>query len=110
MLALTSGGSVGTLPVCGGLTLRLGSDPSDGYWQLAPRLADALNGGSLPSAGGASVGPASVVSVAAGSVVVESADAVALPESLLWSITRKTTTAMAATAATALPMMVQSRR
>ncbi len=48
MLTLTWAGSVGTFAVRGG---NPGSDLTalsgdGGYWQLAPRLADGLNGGS----------------------------------------------------------------
>ena len=58
MLALTCAGSVGTLPVRGGL-FGLLAGWAAGYWQLAPRSAGALNAGSWPLAAGAgSVGAA----------------------------------------------------
>src|SRR6516164_3809395 len=45
MLALTCAGSVGILPVRGGLTCLAAASDDAGYWQLAPRSADGLNGG-----------------------------------------------------------------
>src|ERR1700758_1961108 len=45
MLALTWAGSVGILPVRGGLTGLAAGSGDDGYWQLAPKSADGLNGG-----------------------------------------------------------------
>ena len=61
MLTLTCAGSVGTLPVRGGL-FGLLAGCAAGYWQLAPRSAGALNAGSWPSAVGAgSVGAAEVL-------------------------------------------------
>src|ERR1700731_4188022 len=58
MLALTWAGSVGTLPVRGGLTGLAAWSDDAGYWQLAPRLADGLNAGKGGTAG---VGPGGVV-------------------------------------------------
>ena len=58
MLALTWAGSVGTLPVRGGLTCLAAGSGDAGYWQLAPRSADGLNGG---NGGAGGVGPAGVV-------------------------------------------------
>ena len=76
MLALTCGGSVGTLPVCGGLTFLLAASAA-GYWQFAPRSAGAANAGSFPfAAGGAEVGGVGV-----------SAEAVLLFDPLLVTIT-----------------------
>src|SRR5438270_3469188 len=46
MLALTCAGSVGILPVRGGLTCLAAASDDAGYWQLAPTLADGLNAGS----------------------------------------------------------------
>ena len=55
MLALTWAGSVGILPVRGGLTGLAAVSCDAGYWQLAPTLADGLNGGN-GAAGGVGAG------------------------------------------------------
>src|SRR5215218_8423476 len=55
MLALTCAGSVGTLPDRGGLTGLLAFSWDAGYWQLSPRPAGAVKGGSLPSAAGSAL-------------------------------------------------------
>ena len=83
MLALTCGGSVGTLPVRGGLTFLLAASAA-GYWQFAPRSAGAANGGELSvrGGGGAEVGGVGV-----------SAEAVLLFEPLLVTTTVATTAA-----------------
>ena len=45
-VASTVAGVVGTRPVRGGLTGLLAGSVVAGYWQLEPRVADGLNGGS----------------------------------------------------------------
>ena len=75
MLALTCAGSVGTLPVRGGLIGLLALSADAGYWQLAPRLAGAAKAGSCPGADGAALG--------AEDGVVVAADAASLFESCL---------------------------
>ena len=58
-LALISAGSVGTLPVRGGLFFLLAGSPGvAGYWQSAPRLAGATNGGRAAPPGGGWLGAA----------------------------------------------------
>src|SRR3984957_7155280 len=57
MLMLTWAGSVGTFPAFGGLFfLAAGSLGVGWYWQLAPRPAGGLNGGSPPACGAAVLG------------------------------------------------------
>src|SRR6478736_5878407 len=101
MLALTCAGSVGTLPVRGGLTSLLAGSAA-GYWQSAPRSAGAANGGS-----GAIPGGVSVADDVAG--VVVDADALVLSESRLVTITVATTATTTRTAPTAEPTMVKRR-
>ena len=99
MLALTCAGSVGTLPVRGGLFGLLAFSPVDaGYWQLAPRLAGAAKAGSCPGADGAAL-------VAEVGVVV-AADAVLLPESRLVTTTVATMAPITTIAATTDPTIV----
>src|SRR5688572_1671113 len=100
MLALTSAGSVGTLPVRGGSTCLLAASAA-GYWQSAPRSAGAAKAGS----GG--VSPVSGVTGAddvAGAVV--DADADVSLESRLVMITVATTAATTRIAPAEAPMMV----
>ncbi len=97
MLALTCAGSVGTLPVRGGLTGLLAFSGDAGYWQLPPRLAGAAEAGSCPGAAGLS-GNAEVG-------VVVAADAVLVPESLLVTTTVATMAPITTIAATADPTM-----
>ena len=59
MLTLTCAGLVGTLPLRGGLTCLDAGCGLAGYWQLSPRPAGGLNGGSRPDAAGDA--PAAVV-------------------------------------------------
>ena len=54
-LALTTAGSVGTLPVRGGLTGLLAGSVVAGYWQSAPTLAGGLNGGNVIGGPGVAV-------------------------------------------------------
>src|SRR6516165_8118774 len=108
MLALTWAGSVGILPVRGGLTgLAAGSDDA-GYWQLAPRLADGLNDGNGGTGG---VGPpgaeVSGELLAAGEVVVA---AVLLLCSCLVLTMAITTAAITATTTIAAPPITSVRR
>jgi hypothetical protein len=50
MLMLTCAGSVGTFPALGGFTFfAAGSLGVGWYWQLSPRPAGGLNGGSVPT-------------------------------------------------------------
>src|SRR5271157_2588721 len=96
MLALTWAGSVGTLPVRGGLTGLAAGSGDAGYWQLAPRLADGLNGGN------GATGPvcgvvAAVVSGELLAVVVDVAAVLLLCSCLVLTIAT-TTTAITATA------------
>jgi len=100
MLALTCGGSVGTLPVRGGLFCLLAFSPVDGgYWQLAPRPAGAAKAGSCPDADGAEL-------VAEAGVVDVAADAVWLPESRLVMTTVATMAPITMSAATLEPTIV----
>gem|GEM_PF-3877051 len=56
MLTLTCAGSVGTLPVLGGLAGLVAGSAEGGYWQLAPRSAVGLKAGSAaPDALGAAL-------------------------------------------------------
>ncbi|CNW52335.1 Uncharacterised protein [Mycobacterium tuberculosis] len=101
MLTLTWAGSVGTLPVRGNLTGLTALSGDGGYWQLAPRLADGLNGGS----GGA---------VAACGGLVE-AESVGVADVVLWwssllTTTVTTTATITATAASEPPTIVKMRR
>src|SRR3979490_1229039 len=100
LLTLTRAGSVGTLPVRGGLTGLLALSADAGYWQLAPRLAGAANGGSWP---GADAAPAAVAAVVG---VVVAADAVWVAESRLVMTTVATTAPITTIAPTPAPMMV----
>src|SRR4029077_3774099 len=86
MLALTCAGSVGTLPVRGGLIGLLALSADAGYRQLAPRLAGAAKAGSCPGADGAALG--------ADVGVVVAADAVSLPDFLFVTTTVATTAPM----------------
>src|SRR6516164_10602571 len=95
MLALTWAGSVGTLPVRGDLTGLAAESDDAGYWQLAPRLADGLNGGNGPAVG---VGPAGVVVAGALLAVVVGVAAVLLLCSWLVLTIAITTAAVTATA------------
>src|ERR1700727_2286087 len=94
MLALTWAGSVGTLPVRGGLTGLDAGCADAGYWQLAPRSADALNGGN----GGTGAGCPGVVVSGELLLVVVVVAAVVLLCSCLVLITVITTAAITATA------------
>jgi hypothetical protein len=99
MLALICAGSVGTLPVRGGLFGLLAVSPVDGgYWQLAPKLAGAAKAGSCPGADGAAL-------VAEVGVVV-AADAVWLPESRLVTTKVATMAPITTIAATVDPTIV----
>jgi len=98
MLALICAGSVGTLPVRGGLFGLLAFSVDAGYWQLAPRLAGAANGGSWPDAAGVA-GSAEVG-------VVVAVDAVLLPESRLVTTTVATMAPITTIAATMDPTIV----
>ena len=101
MLALTVAGSVGTLPVRGGLTgLAAGSCGVAGYWQLAPRLADGLNGGIGGAGGTGPVGDAELPAELAGALVDAAVLFLWLLLVLITVITTAATTAIAATAAT----------
>ena len=95
MLALICAGSVGTLPVRGGL-FGLLAFSAGGYWQLAPRLAGAAKAGSCPGADGAAL-------VAVVGVVV---DAVLLSESRLVMTTVATIAPITTITATADPTIV----
>ena len=97
MLALICAGSVGTLPVRGGL-FGLLAFSAGGYWQLAPRLAGAAKAGSCPGADGAAL-------VAVVGVVV-AADAVLLSESRLVMTTVATIAPITTITATADPTIV----
>ena len=91
MLALTWAGSVGTLPVRGGLTGLVAGPGDAGYWQLAPTVADGLNGG---NGGAGGVGAAGVLdSGELLAVVLLDAVAVLLLCSLLVMTTVTTTAA-----------------
>ena len=98
-------GSVGTLPVRGGLTGLTALSGDAGYWQLAPTLADAWNGGS------GATGP---VSGADGLVLAGELLGVDDAVSLLWSFfevtTAITTAATTATAAMTPPAITRMRR
>ena len=74
MLALTVAGSVGTLPVRGGLTgLAAGSCGVAWYWQLAPTLADGWNGGNGAAFVAGSVVDAELAAEVAGELLVVAA-------------------------------------
>src|SRR3954454_21646719 len=106
MLTLTCAGSVGTLPVRGGLTGLLAFSAA-GYWQWAPGSAGAANGGSPPGAPGAGGAPAAGVLPVGVEVEV---DAVVLPESRLVMTTVATTPPITTIALTTDPTMVRWRR
>src|SRR4051812_37869440 len=103
MLALTCAGSVGTLPVRGGLTGLLAVSADAGYWQFSPNPAGAEKAGSCPGADGA----AALVGEVG---VVVAADAVWLPESRLVTTTVATTAPITTIAATADPAIMKMRR
>jgi hypothetical protein len=96
MLALTCAGSVGTFPVRGGLIGLLALSGEAGYWQLAPRLAGAANGGSWPGVAGAAGAVDDVVAAVAG----------LLRESRFVMITVATTAAITTIAAATDPAIV----
>ncbi len=100
MLALTCAGSVGTLPVRGGLTSLLALSGVAAYWQSSPRPAGAANAGSLPGPVGAGL-----------DVVGVSVEAVfSLSLSPLVRTTAATTAATTMIAPTADPTIMRMRR
>jgi energy-coupling factor transporter transmembrane protein EcfT len=106
ILALTWAGSVGILPVRGGLTGLAAGSGDAGYWQLAPRSADGLNGGN----GGTGPVCGAAVVVAAEPLAGVVVAAVLLLWPVLLLITAITTAATTATATTEPPKMSRIRR
>src|SRR5262249_13211806 len=107
MLALTWAGSVGIFPVCvGGLTGLAAGSGAGGDWQLAPVLADGLNGGN----GGTGPVCGAAVVVAAGLPAGVVVAAVLLLCSFLLLITVITTAATTASATIEPTTMSRIRR
>src|ERR1700742_3255478 len=104
MLALIVAGSVGILPVRGGLTGLVAGSFDAGYWQSAPRFADGLKAGSGAAFGDSGV-LAPEVLLAAVVVAVE-----ALFFSSLRLTTSTTTAATTAAEATTPPAIKMIRR